>query len=271
MAMIQTDAIRLHAQRLASADGRPPTATAVLLHGLLTDSLASYYFTVAHGLAAAGIDVVMYDLRGHGRSERPATGYHLDTFVSDLEGLLAGLEITGPVHLVGNSFGGTIAFGYANRHPERVAGLTVIESEPPTVTWAAKLGRILGRTAAELDRNEADALAWISTHRGAHTARLAKSAARLVRTTTITQDIPASRVLSEDRIRELRFPVTAIYGGDSDLAAQADWLASLLPDSRTVIVPGHEHSILVEVPAQILDIVLSGVRQDTELAEADAR
>ncbi|MDX6315323.1 MAG: hypothetical protein QOF84_5800 [Streptomyces sp.] len=270
MAMIQTDTIRLHAQRLAPAD-RPATATAVLLHGLLTDSLASYYFTVAHGLAAAGLDVVMYDLRGHGRSERPATGYHLDTFVSDLEKLLAGLEITGPVHLVGNSFGGTIAFAYADRHPERVAGLTVIESEPPTAAWAAKLDRILGRTAAELDRNEAEALAWISTHRGSHTARLAKSAARLVRTTTITQDIPASRVLSEDRIRALRFPVTAIYGSDSDLAAQADWLESLLPHSRTVIVPGHEHSVLVEVPAQVLDVVLSSVLQDTELAEADAR
>lgn len=131
MAMLQTDRIRLHVQRLAPPDGRPATATAVLLHGLLTDSLASYYFTVANGLAAAGLDVVMYDLRGHGRSERPATGYHLDAFVTDLEALLAGLGITGPVHLVGNSFGGTVAFGFADRHPERVAGLTVIESEPP--------------------------------------------------------------------------------------------------------------------------------------------
>lgn len=271
MAMIQTDGIRLHVQRLAPADGRPATATAVLLHGLLTDSLASYYFTVAHGLAAEGIDVVMYDLRGHGRSERPATGYHIDAFVSDLDALLRSLEITGPVHLVGNSFGGTVAFGYADRFPERVAGLTVIESEPATATWAPKLGRILHRVATELAENEADALTWISVHRSAQTARLAKSAARLVRTTTIAQDIPASRVLSEDRIRALAFPVTAVYGGDSDLAAQAPWLESLLPRCRTIVVPGHEHSVLVEVPGLILDAALSCIRQGTELAEADAR
>ncbi|MDX6356265.1 MAG: hypothetical protein QOF98_3168, partial [Streptomyces sp.] len=51
MAMVDTGDIRLHVQRLGPRDGRPATATVVLLHGLLTDSLASYYFTVAPGFA----------------------------------------------------------------------------------------------------------------------------------------------------------------------------------------------------------------------------
>jgi pimeloyl-ACP methyl ester carboxylesterase len=261
MVMIDTGDIRLHVQRLSPADGRPPTATVVLLHGLLTDSLASYYFTVAPAFAAAGADVVMYDQRGHGRSERPATGYTLDRFVDDLEALLDRLEVTGQVHLVGNSFGGTVAFGYAERRPERVATITAIESEPATEAWARKLDGLLGRVRREMSENEAEALDWISTHRGAHTARLAKSASRLVRTTTIAGDIPAGPVLTEERIRSVRCPVLALYGSESDLAAQAAWLESLLPRCRSRILPGYEHSVLVEAPHQVRDLVLGWIHE----------
>lgn len=259
MPMADAGDIRLHVQRLAPRHGRPATATAVLIHGLLTDSLASYYFTVAPAFAASGIDVVMYDLRGHGRSGRPDSGYSVDHQVDDLDALLDRLQVAGPVHLVGNSFGGTVAFGYAVRRPERVASISVIESEPATEAWAAKLGGILGRVVDQLADNEADALAWITVNRSQNTARLAKGAVRLARTTTIARDIPASTVLTEHQIRAVSCPVLAVYGGDSDLAEQAQWLESLLPDCRTVVVPGHEHSVLVEasgvVGGHILDLI----------------
>jgi pimeloyl-ACP methyl ester carboxylesterase len=259
MAMLDTGDIRLHVQRLTPRDGRPATATAVLIHGLLTDSLASYYFTVAPAFAASGIDVIMYDLRGHGRSGRPDSGYTVEHQVDDLDALLDRLEVTGPVHMVGNSFGGTVAFGYADRRPERVASISVIESEPATEAWAAKLSGILGRVVNQLAHNEAEALAWITANRSQNTARLAKGAARLARTTTIARDIPASLVLTDDRIRSVSCPVLAVYGGESDLVEQAQWLESLLPDCRTVVVPGHEHSVLVEasgvVGGHILDLI----------------
>ncbi|WP_371668549.1 alpha/beta hydrolase [Streptomyces sp. NBC_00289] len=261
MAMVDTGGLRMHVQRLGPGDDRPATATVVLVHGLLTDSLASYYFTVAPPFAAAGLDVVMYDLRGHGRSGRPASGYTLDDGIDDLEALLDALEVRGPLHLVGNSYGGTVAFGYAARHPERAASVCLIESEPATASWAAKLGGILDRVTRELAHNEADALAWITAHRGHNTARLAKGAARLARETTLARDIPASRVLTEDRIRAVRCPVLGVYGGDSDLALLAPWLGSLLPDCRTVVVPGHEHSVLVEAAGVVGEQVLSLIRR----------
>ncbi|WP_129310565.1 alpha/beta hydrolase [Streptomyces sp. L2] len=261
MAMVDTGRIRLHVQRTGPADGRTPHATVVLVHGLLTDSLASYYFTVAPAFAAAGLDVVMYDLRGHGRSERPRAGYTLDHNIDDLEALLDRLGVNGPVHLVGNSYGGTIAFGYAARHPARVAGLTLIESEPATTAWAGKLGGILRRVLTELAHNEPDVIAWITAHRGHNTARLAKGAARLARETTLGRDIPASRVLTEDAIRAVRCPVLGVYGGDSDLVELAPRMAALLTDFRPVVLPGHEHSVLVEaagtVGGHILDLIRS--------------
>ncbi|GGO82067.1 alpha/beta fold hydrolase [Wenjunlia tyrosinilytica] len=270
MAMVHTGDVGLHVQRLPPTGGRPAIATAVLLHGLLTDSLASYYFTLAPAFAAAGVDVVMYDHRGHGRSERPATGYGLDTFVTDLEALLDRLELAGPVHLVGNSFGGTVAFGYAVRRPQRVAGLAVIESEPATVGWAHKLRGLLGRVEAELSENETEVLAWIAANRGPHTARLSRSAARLVRATTITREIPASRVLSEDRIRSVRCPVLAVYGAESDLAVQGMWLSSLLPDCRVRLVPRCEHSVLVEAPGVCRELILPWIEEHRAVTGAGA-
>ncbi|MEU9990787.1 alpha/beta hydrolase [Streptomyces sp. NPDC048045] len=267
MAMIDAAGIRLHVQRMGPADGRSPHATVVLVHGLLTDSLASYYFTVAPAFAAAGLDVVMYDLRGHGRSERPAAGYTLDHNIDDLEALLDRLGITGPLHLVGNSYGGTIAFGYAARHPDRTACLTLIESEPATTAWASKLGGILRRVVAQLAHNEPDAIAWITANRGHNTARLAKGAARLARETTLGRDIPASRVLTEEQIGAVRCPVLGVYGGDSDLVDLVPLKRALLADFRSVVLPGHEHSVLVEaagaVGGHILDLIGSvsgGVR-----------
>ncbi|WP_432156747.1 alpha/beta fold hydrolase [Streptomyces sp. bgisy153] len=258
MTMVDTGRLRTHVQRIGPRGG----PTAVLVHGLLTDSLASHYFTLGPTFAAAGLDVVMYDLRGHGRSERTAGGYTLDDGVDDLTALLDRLALTGrPVHLVGNSYGGTIAFGYATRHPERVASLSLVESEPATAAWAVKLGGILERVVGELAHRESDTLDWIAAHRGHHTARLAKGAARLARETTLGRDIPASRVLTERQIRSVRCPVLALYGGDSDLAALAPWLAGLLPDCRTVVIPGHEHSVLVEAAEVVGRHVLALIRE----------
>ncbi|MGW0824606.1 alpha/beta fold hydrolase [Streptomyces sp. NPDC002845] len=257
MAIVDTGDIRLHVQRIGPRDGRPATATAVLLHGLLTDSLASYYFTVAPAFAASGVDVIMYDQRGHGRSGRPESGYTLDHCIDDLEALLDRLDVTGPVHLVGNSYGGTVAFGYAARHPDRAASVSLIESEPATQTWAVKLGGILGRVLHELAHNEDDALAWITANRSHNTARLAKGAARLARETSIARDIAASRFLTEDQISSVRCPVLGVYGGDSDLAELAPWLEALLPDCRTVVLPGHEHSVLVEASGTVGGHILS--------------
>ncbi|MER8184972.1 alpha/beta hydrolase [Kitasatospora sp. NPDC094015] len=259
MAFVELDGLRFHVQRLGPTDGRPPAATAVLLHGLLTDSLASYYFTLAPALAAAGVEVLMYDQRGHGRSGRPPSGYRLERFVEDAVGLLDRLTGDGPVHLVGNSFGGTVAFGLALRRPSRIAGILAIESEPASAGWATKLDGILRRAETEL--SDETTLAWVTARRGAHTARLARAAGRLLDTTTVARDIPASLLPAEAQLRTVRCPVLAVYGSESDLADQATWLEELLPDCRSTFVPGQEHSVLIEAPDTVLGLTLAWLRR----------
>jgi pimeloyl-ACP methyl ester carboxylesterase len=198
--LLGANGIHQHVQRLPPATtppGRGGRPVGVFVHGLGTDSLASHYFTVAGPLAEAGFDVVMYDLRGHGRTDRPPTGYHLSDFITDLDALLAGLSVEGQVHLVGNSFGGTIAFSYALHRPDGVASVVLIESEPATESWAVKLADLLGQAHGRL--SEGDAIAWISQEHGAQTSRLARAAGQTLRATTMATDIPAGPVLRRRR------------------------------------------------------------------------
>ena len=64
MAEVEVRGLKLHVQRLGEG-GRP----VVFLHGLVMDNLSSWYFTVANPVAQQR-SVLLYDLRGHGRSGR---------------------------------------------------------------------------------------------------------------------------------------------------------------------------------------------------------
>jgi pimeloyl-ACP methyl ester carboxylesterase len=112
--------LRLVAQRSpAPGDG------VLLLHGLAGHS--GEWTRVVQRMSAC--DAIALDLRGHRRSERFASDLSPEAFCSDV---IAVIAATGheQVHLVGQSFGGHIAFLVASWHPESVASLTVIEADP---------------------------------------------------------------------------------------------------------------------------------------------
>lgn len=70
--------------------------------------------------------VVRFDTRGYGVSAVPPES-HRFTLEASLNDLLEMMHVasSGPVHLVGESFGGTVALAAAIRHPARVASVTV--------------------------------------------------------------------------------------------------------------------------------------------------
>ncbi|WP_232534279.1 alpha/beta fold hydrolase [Plantactinospora sp. KBS50] len=248
--MVRANGIELHVQRLDPAAGGPRHGpTAVLLHGMASDTMASWFFTMAEPLVRAGYPAVLQDLRGHGRSERPAAGYDLDHFVDDLAALLDGLAVTGPVLLFGNSFGGTIAFGYAARHPERVAGIVAVESAPPIPEWMRRVRVRLDRVADRLPR--AGALAEIGARRGAVAARRAADTGRLLSDTSIAEELPASRLPTTGDLAAIDCPVLCLYGGESAVGELAPAVCQLLPQTRVVVLPGQRHSVLIDQPRAV--------------------
>ena len=67
------------------------------------------------------------DLRGHGRSESPRNGDHtIGAMAGDVAAVVDSLGL-GRFVLVGHSMGGGVALEYAGAHPERVAGLFLVD------------------------------------------------------------------------------------------------------------------------------------------------
>ena len=165
--------MRHHVQRFGKGE-----RTVVFIHGLVMDNLSSFYFTLANPIAET-CDVICYDLRGHGMSERPPTGYSVDTLVADLAALLDALEITRPVDIVGNSFGGLLALAFAAKHPDRVARLALIDAHTGVDGWAAQMTATLA-VAAEpaLDRRVVPELARPPQRAQAQPAREERRGAR---------------------------------------------------------------------------------------------
>ncbi|MFT3972685.1 MAG: alpha/beta hydrolase [Amaricoccus sp.] len=119
-----TDPVRLHVEDTGGS-GRP----VVLIHGWPLSG-ASWKKQIGP-LAAAGHRVITYDRRGFGRSDKPDSGYDYDTLAADLEGVLAGRDLS-DVTLVGFSMGGGEVARYVASHGEgRLAAVVFAAAVPP--------------------------------------------------------------------------------------------------------------------------------------------
>ena len=95
------DGISLHAR-----DWGGSGQALALLHGLASN--ARIWDGVAPRLVGAGLRVVALDLRGHGDSDQPGSGYDFGQVGRDLQAALAALGLDRPV-LVGHSWGANVA------------------------------------------------------------------------------------------------------------------------------------------------------------------
>lgn len=100
--------------------------TVVLLHGL--QGRGSLWAAVAQGLVARGYRCVAPDLRGHGASAHTGD-YRLAAFVGDAVALVEHLG-AGPVHLIGHSLGGRIAWEVAAARPDLIRSLVIEDQHP---------------------------------------------------------------------------------------------------------------------------------------------
>lgn len=97
----------------------------VFIHGWCCDR--SYLAPQVAHFAGIGHEVLAPDLRGHGASDAPESGYAIADFAGDVAWLCRELGVQRPV-LVGHSMGGMVAFDVVVRHPDLVAGLVMIDS-----------------------------------------------------------------------------------------------------------------------------------------------
>lgn len=66
--------------------------------------------------------LVLVDLRGHGQSDKPAEGNHIEPMTADVLGVMAHLGLE-RAHFVGSSLGAEVALCLAAHHPDRALSL----------------------------------------------------------------------------------------------------------------------------------------------------
>jgi len=257
-----------------------------MLHGMFLGSLTTWYFSAGPALAAKR-RVHMYDLRGHGRSERTRTGYGIRHQADDLHALIERVAPGQPVSLVGHSYGAVIALRYALDHPGAVLRLVLVEPPLPVATmpeidtlredlyrgfvdpltrWQRVLlwfnRRRAGRTLVARTPTNAttkrllgmlpDGQRMALEAGGRRAERLFAQMEALATKTTIKQDVLADPDIPDPELAAYDGRVLLVYGTRtaSALKDAGARLARLLPNAQLVWLDG-THALPWEAPGPL--------------------
>ncbi|MCK6502407.1 alpha/beta fold hydrolase [Myxococcota bacterium] len=252
---LRANGLAFHAQLL----GQGPPAV-VFLHGVVMDNLSSWYFSVAPAVAQV-TPVLLYDLRGHGRSERPATGYTVADMVADLAALLDAAGARPRVHLVGNSMGGLVALAFALAHPDRVASLALVDAHVSDGGFGEQMAGTLLLEGPARDAAIATHFAdWLGRHSERKRNKLAENARALVQGTSLVADLRASPPFDPAALAALSVPVLALYGEQSDIRDRGEALAATLPCCTLRLLPGCSHSVIWEATVQVREAIVQWIQ-----------
>lgn len=232
----------------------------LLLHGLGSSTCDWEHQRKA---LAAGYKVILFDLRGHGRSDRPRGPYSIAGFAEDVIELLAHLQLE-KIHLVGISMGGMVAFQIAADHPQRLLSLTIVNSSPEVKAnslasalqigkrWLfsrllgmESIGRMIGKLLFPYPGQEAlreqVVERWRLNDKHAYLASLDAIIGWGVR----------------DRLATIRCPVLVI-SADQDYTpvAQKQAYVAELPNARLVVIADSHHATPIDQPERFNECLL---------------
>ncbi len=110
----------------------------LFIHGL---GSSSRDWELQKDFFAERYQVVTFDVRGHGQSDKPPGPYSVPLFAADTAELIRALDIA-PAHVVGISMGGMIAFQLAVSEPDVLKSMVIVNSGPELVlrTFKERMG-----------------------------------------------------------------------------------------------------------------------------------
>ena len=233
----------------------------VFLHGLVTGNISTWYSVAALEMARDR-QVILYDLRGHGDSAVPASGYDLDTQAEDLACVLdATLPDGEMVDLVGHSLGALIALRFALKMRHRVGRLILVDAPMPACEWVRpSLQQVQSPQA--LDDWLRSAPAMIGQLTGRRLERLTRRLQQLFFETSLVQDVCNMQAELAEDLSALALPVTLVYGKQSPCRPVANTLRKLLP-IRALLLIDCGHYIPSEAPEPLRDVVVGTLRYET--------
>ena len=268
MPSVSVNGVRLNYVRLGDEDAAA-REDLVMVHGLATN-IAFWYLHYVPEFAKR-FRVTLFDLRGHGRSDMPASGYAPANLARDLAALLDHLGI-GEAHLVAHSFGCVVAMNLACAEPRRVRSLVLADTHisavrhverPREWVYGRRIQPLLDRHGLELDTRDpffgyrlltrvaqwqargetvpADLVDLVSPLVGSGVSRTAAQWLRLMESTSAGTELMGDDGLTRERLRDLRIPILAMYGDDSQARLTGTELLDVWPHAvfRRVRDAGH--------------------------------
>lgn len=233
----------------------------VLLHGT-TANLGVWDAVV--GRLGDQVRTIAVDQRGHGRSDKPATGYGAVDYCSDVLALVGELGC-GPVVVAGHSLGARNAVVLGAMRPDLVAGVVAVDYTPFVEAQVlddletrvrggdrsfASRAQIEDYLHARYPLMPADAVrrrvAYGYVADGATFRALADPAA-------MVQTVDGLRDDFVEETRSIAVPVTLLRGERSTIVSDRAFAATktLRPDFRSVELPGVDHYVPEEAPDSV--------------------
>jgi 3-oxoadipate enol-lactonase len=245
-------------------DGNP---LAVLVHAIGLD--LTYWGPQIEALALS-YDVLAYDLRGHGCSSAPATGYDFPTLRDDLASVITQIG-KGAAHVIGLSVGGMIAQCLALSTPALVRSLSLIDTaatfsdaartaltQRAQTTRSSGMGAILRPTlerwfTPEFSIRRPDVLDRVSKTLLADDKHVHAAMWDTVATLDIAQ-----------RLYALRTPTLVLVGekDPSTPIAAAQIIAEQIPNAQLFVLPNSSHMTPIEVPGLVNERLLTFLEEN---------
>jgi pimeloyl-ACP methyl ester carboxylesterase len=248
----------------------------LLIHGHTMDR--RIWDPVMPGLRAADLRVLRPDLRGHGLSTRPDSGYHLSHHASDMAVVLdeAGIDSAA---VVGYSIGGGVALEMALTLPDRVAGLVLMSPVMPDRPFETAFMDNL-REVARVTRSEGIEAAMLGPWASNPLFEFSFSKAGVREAAmAINRDFPGAEYLATqrdpiergwtvpDRLPEIDVPTAVIAGAceTPGFRAYADEAAERIPGASIEFFENTGHLLPLEEPERVARAIVGIAREGARL------
>lgn len=284
MPVIKREGLRINYLQLpceqTEVDGKEPEEL-IMIHGLATN-MAFWYMHIATAFTQR-YRVTLYDLRGHGRSSMPDSGYRPNNHAEDLVWLMQELDIK-KAHFVAHSFGAVVALQFAITHQDKINSLVLADAHISAIRnlqsdkrwkFSENVQRILQQCNIELntvdpyfgyrllkvladkqlkgDEVPSELLDMIGPIMGGAGKKTASQWLKLLATTSAEKELLGDDEINLDQLNAFQFPILALYGERSQSMTTGEKLLTVWPHARFVNVKEEGHFFPVSQPQKVFN------------------